>query len=76
MDPISQPHNTGTVSGTAGGTLLVLLTQINKADLINTCVMAGVGAMVSYLVSLGMKWLIGRVSNRMKLQQEKRREKR
>ena len=76
MDSISQPQHNGTLGGTAGGTLLVLLTQINKADLINTCVMAGVGAMVSYLVSIGMKWLIGRIGNRVKLQQEKNRAER
>ena len=48
--------------GTIGGTLLVMLANINAGQLFNTVVMATTGAVVSFAVSLSCKY----VSERMK----------
>jgi mannitol-specific phosphotransferase system IIBC component len=42
---------TGTRMGTAGGTLTILLANINSSDIFKTIVMAAIGATVSFLVS-------------------------
>lgn len=38
-------------TGTASGTIVIVLANINSADLLKTAVLAAVGAMVSFLVS-------------------------
>lgn len=38
-------------TGTASGTCIILLANINSADLLKTAVLAAVGAVVSFLVS-------------------------
>lgn len=45
----------GTRTGTACGTLLVILSTINLADLLQTAMVAGVGASVSFLVTLVLR---------------------
>lgn len=45
-----------TTIGTAGGTLLTILT-IPTTSLINTVILAALGAAVSFFVSLGLKLL-------------------
>ena len=52
------PFMTNTRTGTAGGTLLVTLLNVNFSDLLETAILAAVGAAVSYLVSVGMKRLL------------------
>ena len=47
--------------GTAGGTMLTILANINSGDLIKTAVLAGVGAVVSFGVTLLLKLLIKRL---------------
>ena len=47
--------------GTAGGTMLTILANINCGDLIKTAVLAGVGAVVSFGVTLLLKLLIKRL---------------
>jgi mannitol-specific phosphotransferase system IIBC component len=47
----------GTAAGTAGGTLLSVFATIESGDLTKTIVLATVGAVVSFGVSLGLKWL-------------------
>lgn len=51
------PNNMSTKAGTAGGTLLVVLVQIAPEEIVKTIVLAGLGAVVSFAVSVGMKWL-------------------
>lgn len=46
--------------GTAGGFITALLVNINAADIIKTAVMAATGAIVSFLVSLMLKYCINR----------------
>ena len=47
----------GTATGTAGGTLLTLIASIQSGDITKTIVLATVGAVVSFVVSLGLKWI-------------------
>lgn len=54
----------GAAAGTVGGTLLSVLANIHSGDISKTIVLAAVGAVVSFVVSLGLKWLAGRMSGR------------
>ena len=47
--------------GTAGGVLLVVLIEIDAAALIQTAILASVGAVVSFTVSMVLRWLIKKV---------------
>ena len=47
-----------TKAGTFGGTLLVVLLQIQTAELLKTAVLAAIGAAVSFSVSLILRWVI------------------
>ena len=44
-----------TKTGTAGGTLLSIFANINSEDLLKTAVLAAVGAVVSFAVTLLLK---------------------
>jgi len=44
--------------GTAGGTLLTIIVNINSADLLKTGILAAVGAAVSFSMTLLLKLLI------------------
>lgn len=48
-------------AGTAGGTLLSIFGNLNSEDLVKTAVLAAIGAMVSFAVTLFMKLLVKRV---------------
>jgi mannitol-specific phosphotransferase system IIBC component len=50
-----------TKAGTAGGTLLVLLLNINSGEIIKTAVLSATGAVVSFSVSLLLKKLLRRI---------------
>ncbi|RYZ48804.1 MAG: hypothetical protein EOP49_17705 [Sphingobacteriales bacterium] len=54
---LAENFNTATKSGTFGGTLLVLLFQIQWSSLANTAVIAAVGAATSFFVSMGLRWI-------------------
>lgn len=47
-----------TRTGTVGGTVIILLANINSGDVIKTAVLAGVGAVVSFVLSLLLKELV------------------
>ena len=49
-----------TKAGTVGGTLLTILVNINSADLLKTVILASLGAVVSFGVTLLLKVLIKR----------------
>ena len=49
-----------TKAGTVGGTLLTILVNINSADLLKTVILAALGAVVSFSVTLLLKVLIKR----------------
>jgi mannitol-specific phosphotransferase system IIBC component len=51
-------EDTGTKAGTIGGTFLTVAANIHNDDMIKTIVLAAIGAIVSFSVSLLMKLLI------------------
>lgn len=54
----------GTVAGTAGGTLLTIFANIHSEDVVKTAVLAIIGAVVSFSISLGMKWIAKKLKRR------------
>jgi hypothetical protein len=50
----------GTLAGTAGGTLLATVANIHSSDVIKTSILAAIGAVVSFLVSVSLRWLAKR----------------
>ena len=46
-----------TLTGTAGGTLLVIFMQVDAVQVLDTIILAAVGAAVSFLVSILCKFL-------------------
>lgn len=55
-----QYFDSSTKAGTIGGTLLTILANINSADLLKTGILAALGAMISFSVTLLLKFLIKR----------------
>lgn len=49
--------HSGTAAGTAGGTLLTIFANIHSEDVFKTALLACIGAVVSFTISLGMKWI-------------------
>lgn len=47
-----------TKAGTASGTLLTILGNISSQDIIKTAVLAGIGAVVSFCITILLKLLI------------------
>lgn len=45
-------------AGTAGGTILVFVANIHGDDIIRTMLLSLTGAVVSFFVSLLLKWLL------------------
>jgi len=43
-------------NGTLSGLLLVLLVQVSTTEILKTIVLAATGALVSFLVTVGLKW--------------------
>ncbi len=56
---MEQPFlNADARAGTIGGTVLVLLLNIQVTDMLHTALLAGIGAVVSFSVSVLLKCLI------------------
>jgi hypothetical protein len=56
-------HNTvdtNTKAGTLGGTLFIFFLNLSTTEVLKTVVLAGVGAIVSFSVSLLLKILVGK----------------
>ncbi|MFY0653027.1 MAG: hypothetical protein JXQ96_13380 [Cyclobacteriaceae bacterium] len=51
-----QQLHTGTKAGTIGGSVMGLVGSIDSTDLVRTVVLAAVGAIVSFTVSMLLKW--------------------
>jgi hypothetical protein len=51
-------HSNSTVIGTAGGTFLSVLPNLHSEDVLKTVILASVGAVVSFSISLALKFLI------------------
>ncbi len=56
-----QYFDNSTKAGTIGGTLLTIFVNIKSEDLLKTGILAAVGAMVSFSVTLLLKFLIKRL---------------
>jgi mannitol-specific phosphotransferase system IIBC component len=54
----------GTKAGTIGGTLLTIIMNIDAADLLRTAMLATVGAVVSFTISLFLKWFVKAMKRR------------
>ena len=57
-------HNnieSGTILGTVSGTVLTVAVNVGSSDIIKTVVLAGLGAVVSFSVSLLLKWLVKKI---------------
>jgi hypothetical protein len=55
----TQHHiESGTILGTVCGTALTVLVNIGSSDIIKTVFLAALGAVVSFSVSLLLKWLV------------------
>jgi len=52
-----QADGHSTAIGTATGTVLTLAVNINSQDFTKTAILAAVGATVSFIVSLALKWV-------------------
>jgi mannitol-specific phosphotransferase system IIBC component len=50
-----------TKRGTAGGTLLTIIANITSEDIIKTAILAAVGAVVSFTVTILLKLLMKKV---------------
>jgi mannitol-specific phosphotransferase system IIBC component len=51
-------HSNATLVGTAGGTFLSILPNLHSEDILKTIILATLGAIVSFLISLLLKILI------------------
>ncbi len=51
-------HTNPTLVGTAGGTFLSIISNIPSADIAKTAILAAIGAIVSFTISLVLKCLI------------------
>ena len=51
----------GTRAGTVGGTLFSIFCNLHLEDLVQTIILAAVGAVVSFFVSYGLKVLMQRL---------------
>jgi mannitol-specific phosphotransferase system IIBC component len=60
----SDNHITETKAGMTGGMVLTLLSTVNSGDVIKTIVLAAVGAVVSFGVSMLLKMLAARMKKR------------
>lgn len=50
--------DTNSKAGTAGGTMLTIIAFINNADIVKTAVLAAVGALVSFSMTVLLQLLI------------------
>ena len=51
-------NGTGTKTGTIGGTLLSILPTISSGEVLRTAILATVGAIVSFIVSVALKAIV------------------
>lgn len=59
-------HNnieSGTILGTVSGTVLTVAVNVGSSDILKTVILASLGAVVSFSVSLLLKWLVKKLKN-------------
>jgi mannitol-specific phosphotransferase system IIBC component len=47
-------------AGTAGGIVTIVLVNIHSGEILKTIALAAIGAVVSFTVSICLKWIISR----------------
>ncbi|WP_394767332.1 hypothetical protein [Ferruginibacter sp.] len=52
-----------TKAGTVSGTLLTIFVNLQYEDILKTVLLAGIGAFVSFFVSVGLKYLLITMKN-------------
>jgi len=57
-------NNYGTKPGILGGTFLSIAANINTGDILRTAILAAVGAIVSFFVSIFLKMLLQRIKRK------------
>ena len=65
-----QADNIETAIGTIGGTLLTFFAYVHTADVMKTAILAGVGAVVSFAVSMALRGFITWAKRRQRNRQE------
>jgi mannitol-specific phosphotransferase system IIBC component len=60
LEIMEMTNDNTTIIGTVSGTILSVVAMFDAGDIIKTVIMATIGAVVSFLVSRGLKWLWGR----------------
>lgn len=63
---MNHTFDTGTKAGTIGGTLLAVFSNVYLEDISRTMILATVGAVVSFIVSLCCKWAWRKFKSRTK----------
>jgi hypothetical protein len=53
----NQHIESGTILGTVSGTALTVMVNIGSSDIIKTVILAAIGAVVSFCVSVALRWL-------------------
>ena len=53
----------GTILGTVSGTALTIVVNIGSSDIIKTVVLAALGAVVSFSMTVLLKWLLRKFKN-------------
>ena len=59
-------HNnieSGTILGTVSGTVLTIAVNVGSSDIIKTVILAALGAIVSFSVSVLLKWIVKKLKN-------------
>jgi uncharacterized membrane protein len=56
-------HDSTTAIGTVTGTVFTVAANIDSQDYLKTAILAILGATVSFIVSLFLKWLWKRITN-------------
>jgi len=57
-------HNnieSGTILGTVSGTVLTVAVNMGSSDILKTVILASLGAVVSFSVSLLLKWMVKKI---------------
>lgn len=58
---MNQHFDNTTKAGTAGGTLLTIFANISSEDILKTVILAAIGAVISFTVTISLKALIKRL---------------
>lgn len=59
-------HNnieSGTILATVSGTVLTIAVNVGSSDIIKTVILAALGAIVSFSVSVLLKWIVKKLKN-------------